>query len=109
MKILLLKDLYYLDHLILESVRPSSAPTGQPAKELYGWERSPQKIGVQLEVDRDEDSETAEPEEGHSWFDLSDTGNRFKIQNDDLAAYKNPPEALAKGPSANIGSDRKSC
>ena len=85
MKILLLKDLYYLDHLILESVRPPSAPAGQPAKELStaGNDVRKQK-GVELEVDRDEDSEAAEPEEGHSWFVLRDTGNRFKIPNDDF-------------------------
>jgi hypothetical protein len=87
MKILLLNDLYYLDHRSVDSLnRPEIPPIGQP--------RSSERVtvtvevkkgkGEELEVERDEMSEAAEHEEGCSWFILSETDNRFKIPDRDF-------------------------
>ena len=86
MKILLLNDLYYLGHHTLESLKgPGVPPIGQPPRELAtATDEVKKRKGDVLEVERDELSEAAEPEEGNSWFILLETRNRFKILNSDF-------------------------
>lgn len=82
MKILLLKDLYYLDHLILESVRP---PAAKPVREIASAGNEVRKTkGSTLEVKPDSDSEAAEHQDGSTWFILLETEHRFKIANEDF-------------------------
>jgi hypothetical protein len=87
MKILLLNDLDYLDHRSVDSLnRPEIPPTSQPrsSERETVTDQVKKGKGEELEVERDEMSEAAEHEQGCSWFILSETGNRFKIPDNDF-------------------------
>jgi hypothetical protein len=82
MKIRLLKDLYHIDHVPLEQIRP---PTN--GKEVPSVTNVVRKDADEdLDVEIDATSEKAEHADGYTWFVLLKTGQRFKISNNDFIA-----------------------
>ncbi len=90
MKIRLLKELHYVDWHSLETLeRPQNLAVGTPPKERKSVGNEVCKTkGEELVVDRDFDSEAAEPERGSCWFILRETGHRFKIPNQDFCVLE---------------------
>ena len=78
MKILLLKDLYFIEHHSLEQTRPRIGPGESAGNEVR---RSADQT---LDVQPDAESEKVEHKDGHTWFILSETGKRFQIPNTDF-------------------------